>query len=186
VTNAGATSVTGDLGVSPGTSVTGFGPGTVTNGSIHAGDPTAAQAQNDLATAYGNATGRTNPHALPAEIGGTVITPGVYMAGTTVAITGTVTLDGQNNPNSVFIFQIPSTLTTAVNSTVTLIKGTNACNVFWAVGTSATLNTSSVFKGTLMAASSISLGTGTSVDGRVLANVGAVTLLANTVTVTGP
>lgn len=186
VTNAGATSVTGDLGVSPGTSVTGFGPGTVTNGSIHAGDPVAAQAQSDLAIAYGNAAGRGNPSAVPADIGGTVITPGNYQPSTSLAISGNVTLDGQNNPNSVFIFQIPSTLTTAVNSTVTLINGTNACNVFWQVGSSATLNTATAFKGTIMAASSISLGTGATVNGRVLAESGAVTLLANSVTVTGP
>ncbi len=97
-----------------------------------------------------------------------------------------MTLDGLHNPNSVFIFQIPSTLTTAPNSSVTLINLANACNVFWQVGSSATLNTSAVFDGTILASASVSLGTGATVNGRLLASTGAVTLLSNTVTVTGP
>ncbi len=186
VTNSGPTIVTGDLGVSPGTAVTGFPPGTVTGGAIHAGDPTAAQAQLDLTTAYNNAAGRVNPTAVPADIGGTVITPGFYRAPVSLAITGNVTLDGQNDPNSVFIFQIASTLTTSVNSTVTLINRANACNIFWQVGSSATLNTASIFNGNILAQASISLGTGATVNGRVLARTGAVTLLSNIVTKTGP
>jgi hypothetical protein len=188
VTNAGPTIVTGNLGVSPGTAVTGFGAGTgtVTGGAIHAGDPTAAQAQLDLTTAYNNAAGRVNPTAVPANIGGMVIPPGTYRAPVSLAITGNVTLDGQLNPNSVFIFQMASTLTTAVNSSVTLINMANACNVFWQVGSSATLNTASVFSGTILAHASVSLGTGATVSGRALASVGAVTLLSNTVTETGP
>jgi hypothetical protein len=188
VTNAGPTLITGDLGVSPGTAVTGFGPGNgvVTGGAIHAGDPTAAQAQLDLTVAYNNAAGRANPGAVPADIGGLVIPPGVWRAPVSLAITGNVTLDGQNNPNSVFIFQMASTLTTSVNSTVTLINGANACNVFWQVGSSATINTASVFSGTVLAQASISLGTGATVNGRVLARTGAVSLLSNTVTKTGP
>lgn len=188
VTNSGPTIVTGDLGVSPGTAVTGFGPGagTVTGGAIHAGDPTAAQAQLDLTTAYNNAAGRVNPAAVPADIGGMVIAPGTYRAPVSLAITGNVTLDGQLNPNSVFIFQMASTLTTAVNSSVTLINSANACNVFWQVGSSATLNTASVFSGTILAHASVSLGTGATISGRALASVGAVTLLSNTVTKTGP
>jgi hypothetical protein len=186
VTNAGATVVTGDLGVSPGTAITGFGPGMVSDGAIHANDPTAQQAQAALGVAYGNAAGRTNPAAVPADIGGTTIAPGVYLAPTSLAITGNVTLDGRGNPNSVFIFQIPSTLTTAVNSSVTLINGQNACNVFWQVGSSATLNTATAFSGTIMASGSVSLGTGATVSGRAMAENGAVTMLSNTVTVTGP
>jgi len=188
VTNAGLTIVTGDLGVSPGTAVTGFGPGagTVVGGTIHAGDPTAAQAQLDLTTAYNNAAGRVNPMAVPADIGGSVIAPGVYKAPVSLAITGNVTLDGQNNPNSVFIFQMASTLTTSTNSTVTLIRGANACNVFWQVGSSATLNTASNFSGTILALASVSLGTGAVVNGRTLARTGAVSLLGDTVTKTGP
>ncbi len=188
VTNAGITLVTGDLGVSPGTAVTGFGPGTgvVTGGSIHAGDPTAAQAQLDLTVAYNNAAGRPNPAAVPADIGGMVIPPGVYRAPVSLAITGNVTLDGQNNPNSVFIFQMASTLTTSVVSTVTLINRANACNIFWQVGSSATLNTSSSFNGTILAQASVSLGTGAVLNGRALARTGAVTLLSNVVTAPGP
>jgi hypothetical protein len=186
VTNAGPTIVTGNLGVSPGTAVTGFGPGTGTVvGTIYAGDPTSAQAQLDLTDAYNNAAGRA-PGAVPADIGGLVIAPGVWRAPVSLAITGNVTLDGQNNPNSVFIFQMASTLTTSVNSTVTLINRANACNVFWQVGSSATLNTASVFKGTIMALASVSIGTGANINGRALARNGAVTMLSDVVTVTGP
>jgi hypothetical protein len=186
VTNAGPTIVTGNLGVSPGTAVTGFGPGTGTVvGTIYAGDPTSAQAQLDLTVAYNNAAARA-PGAIPANIGGLVIAPGVWRAPVSLAITGNVTLDGQNNPNSVFIFQMASTLTTSVNSTVTLINRANACNVFWQVGSSATLNTASVFKGTIMALASVSIGTGANINGRALARNGAVTMLSDVVTVTGP
>jgi hypothetical protein len=182
VTNAGLSIVDGNLGVSPGTSITGFPPGIV-NGSMYAAGPVAAQAQADLAIAFSNAAARPNPSPLPADIGGMTITPGLYAAPVTLGISGTVTLNGKNNPNSVFIFQIPSTLTTAVNSAVTLTNKANACNIFWQVGSSATLNTASTFNGTIMAAASVSLGTGSSVTGRILAESGAVTLLDNAVTV---
>lgn len=121
VTSGGPTIVTGDLGVSPGTAVSGFGPGTGTvAGTIHAGDATAAQAQVDLLTAYNNAASRANPAAVPADIGGLVLPPGVYKPPVSLAITGNVTLDGLSNPNSVFIFQVASsTLTTAPGSSVT-------------------------------------------------------------------
>jgi hypothetical protein len=188
VTNSGPTIVTGNLGVSPGTAVTGFdaGEGTVTGGAIHAGDPTAAQAQLDLTIAYNNAAGRKNPAALPADIGGEVIPPGVYTAPVSLGITGNVTLDGQGNPNSVFIIQIPSTLTTSVDSSVTLINLANACNVFWQVGSAATLDTGSIFNGIILAQASISVGTGSTINGRLLAQTAAVTLLSDTVTQTGP
>jgi len=122
-----------------------------------------------------------NPALVPADIGGQVLAPGVYKATTSLAITGNVTLDGQNKADSVFIFQIGSALTTSVNSTVTLINGANACNIFWQVGSSATLNTASAFNGNILALASISLGTGAVVNGRTLARNGAVTLLSNTV-----
>ena len=182
VTNAGPTILNGDLGVFPGTAITGFGPGVV-NGTIHAGDPVAGQAQADLTFAYNNAVARKNPTALPADIGGMTITPGLYNAPVSLGISGTVTLDGKNRQNSVFIFQIPSTLTTAINSSVTLTNKANPCNIYWQVGSSATLNTASTFSGTIMAQASISLGTGSTVNGRLLAESGAVTLLSNTVTV---
>jgi Ice-binding-like len=185
VTSAGQTVINGDLGVSPGTAYTGFPPGIV-NGNIHAGDPVAAKAEADVGIAYNNAVARKNPTAVPADIGGMTITEGVYNAPTTLGISSTVTLNGQNKPGAVFIFQIPSTLTTAVNSAVVLTNGAMACNVFWQVGSSATLNTNSTFVGTIMASASISVGTGSTVDGRLLAQSGAVTLLDNTISVPVP
>ena len=177
VTSTGMSVLNGNLGVAPGTSITGFGPGVVDHGSIYAGGPVAAQAQADLAIGYNYALLLPNPTALPADIGGTTITPGLYNAPTSLGITGTVRLDGQHNSNSVFIFQIPSTLTTGVHSRVLLIHEANACNVFWQVGSSATLNTASYFRGTIMAAVSISVGSAAHVRGRLLAESGAVTLI---------
>ncbi len=177
VTSTGATILHGNLGVAPGTSITGFGPGVVDDGTMYAGGPVALQAQADLAVGYNYAALLQNPTQVPADIGGTTIKPGLYNALTTLGITGIVTLDGQNNSNSVFIFQIPSTLTTAVHSQVKLIREANACNVFWQVGSSATLNTASHFKGTIMAAVSISLGSKVKARGRMLAQSGAVTLI---------
>jgi hypothetical protein len=176
ITSSGLTVLVGDLGVSPGTSITGFGPGIV-DGTTYAGGPVAAQAQADLSTAYNNVVARKFPTAIPADIGGTTISPGLYDAPVTLGITGTVTLDGQNDENSTFIFQIPSTLTTAVSSKVVLTNKANACNVFWQVGSSATLNTASRFTGTIMAAESISVGSSVHIRGRLLAQGGAVTLI---------
>lgn len=177
VTSTGSTILNGDIGVSPGTSITGFGPGVVNHGAIYAGGPVAAQAQADLAVGYNYTVALANPTALPADIGGTTIMPGLYNAPTTLGITGTVTLDGEHNSNSVFIFQIPSTLTTAVRSRVELIHDANACNIFWQVGSSATLNTNSHFRGTIMAAVSISVSSTAQVRGRLLAESGAVTMI---------
>jgi hypothetical protein len=177
VTSTGLTILRSNLGVSPGTSITGFGPGVVKNGKIYAGGPVAAKAQADLAIGYNYTVALKNPTALPADIGGTTITPGLYNALSSLGISGTVTLDGKNNSNSVFIFQIPSTLTTAVRSHVELIHEANACNVFWQVGSSATLNTASEFRGTIMAFASISVGSRVVAKGRLLAESGAVTLI---------
>lgn len=181
VTSTGLTVLHGDLGVSPGTSITGFGPGTVHHGKTYAGGPVAAQAQADLATGYNYVVALKNPTQIPAQIGGTTITPGLYNARTSLGISGTVTLDGKNDKNNVFIFQIPSTLTTAVNSKVELINKANACNIFWQVGSSATLNTASKFKGTIMTFASISLGSKVKTRGRLLAETGVVTLIDNAV-----
>jgi len=181
VTNTGKTNVTGNLGVSPGTAVTGFGPGTV-SGTIHAGDATAATAQGDLTTAYNNAQGLTLcPIAVSGDLGGLTLAPGLYKSTSSLAITGTLTLDAQGDANAVFIFQIASTLPTSSGSNIVLANGAQSQNIFWAVGSSATLETSSVFKGTIMAYASITITTGATLDGRALACVAAVTMDTDTV-----
>jgi hypothetical protein len=181
VTNTGPTVVTGDLGLSPGTSVTGFPPGTV-NGTQHITDAVAAQAQTDLTTAYNNAAAQAPTGAVSADLGGQTLTPGVYTSATSLGLTGALTLDAQGNANAVFIFQAGSTLTTASASSVNLVNGAQACNVFWQVGSSATLGTASTFRGTILALTSITATTGATVDGRVLARNAAVTLDTNTIT----
>jgi len=144
---------------------------------MYAGGPVAAKAEADLGIAYKNAVARPNASPLPADIGGMTISPGLYDAPVSLGISGTVTLDGRNDENSMFIFQIPSTLTVGVSSKVVLINKADACNVFWQVGSSATLNTASKFKGTIMAAASISVGSGVKMRGRLLTEAGAVTLI---------
>ena len=179
VTNTGPSVIAGDLGVSPGTAVTGFPPGVVV-GTIHSADATAAQAQLDLTAAYNNAAGQPVDATLPTELGGTIVTPGTYdSAAGTFGITGELTLDGQGDPNAVFIFKTASTLITASASRINLINGAQACNVFWQVGSSATLGTGSSFVGNILALTSITATTGVNVDGRLLARNGAVTLDTN-------
>lgn len=185
VTNTGPTVVTGDLGVSPGTAVTGFPPGTVA-GTVHAGDAVAAQAQADLVTAYDDAAARTPAALVSGDIGGRTLTPGVYRSGSSLGITGTLTLDGQGDPNAVFVFQMGSTLTTAGASAVNLINGAQVHNVFWQVGSSATLGTNSAFSGTILALTSITVTTGVNILGRALARNGAVTLDSNIITKAAP
>ncbi|MEK7109283.1 MAG: ice-binding family protein [Patescibacteria group bacterium] len=176
VTNTGPTVVNGDLGLSPGTSVTGFPPGIV-NGVQHVTDAMAAQAQADLVTAYDAAAGQsTGVTTISGDLGGQTLAPGLYKSSSALGLTGTVTLDGQGSPDAVFIFQISSALTTASASRVALINGAQACNVFWQIGSSATLGTNSTFVGNILALSSITVNTGASVAGRVLARNGAVTL----------
>jgi hypothetical protein len=184
VTNTGPTVVNGNLGVSPGTAITGFPPGIVLAGTIHAGDAVSLQAQSDLTAAYNDAAGRHCPGpALAGDIGGTTILPGVYCASTSLGITGTVTLNGNGNPNAVFIFQIGSTLITAAsNSMVRLIGGAQASNVFWQVGSSATLGTNTIFNGTILAQVSVTVASGAALNGRALARTGAVTLADNAIT----
>ncbi len=181
VTNTGPTVVNGDLGLSPGTSVTGFPPGTV-NGSQHVTDAVAGQAQTDLTTAYDNAAGQAPTGTVSADLGGQRLAPGVYRSASSLGLTGALTLDAQGNANAVFIFQAGSTLTTASASSVNLVNGAQACNVFWQVGSSATLGTASSFRGSILALSSITVTTGATVDGRVLARNAAVTLDTNTIT----
>ena len=184
ITNTGATVINGSMGLSPGaaSSITGFPPGLVTNGTTHAADAVALQAQNDLTTAYNSAAGRT-PVTVESnpDLGGKDLVAGVYKGTSSLSLTGTVTLDGQNNANAVFIFQAGSTLITASSSTVRLINGAQWCNVYWQVGSSATLGTATTFVGTVMALTSATLNTGANVTGRILARNGAVTLDTNTI-----
>jgi len=178
ITNTGATVIDGGIGSYPTTTITGFLPGTV-NGTNHAGDGVTQEAKTDLGTAYDNAAGQT-PVIVPTELGGTTLTPGVYKsAAGTFGITGKLTLNG--DANAVWIFQMASTLTTASGSSVVMTGGASNCNVFWQVGSSATLGTNSTFVGNILALTSITLTTGARVSGRALARNGAVTLDTNRV-----
>jgi hypothetical protein len=181
VTNTGPSTINGDLGVSPGAAVTGFPPGTV-NGTINPANAAAGQAQLDLTTAYNDAAGRTPFVSVPADLTGLTLTPGVYQNSSALALTGALTLNAQGNPGAVFIFQAGSTLTTGSGSTVSLINGAQPCNVFWQVGSSATLGTTSNFVGNILALSSISLNNGVTLNGRALARNGSVTMIDDTVT----
>ncbi len=184
VTNTGPSIISGDLGVSPGTAVTGFPPGIVTNGTIHSADGVAAGAQSDLTTAYNDAAGRSPTANVPGFIGaGQTLAPGVYKASSSLDVGGSLTLDAGGDPNAVFIFQAPSTLVTDSASSIILIGDAQACNVFWQVGSSATLGTSSAFSGSILALTSISVNTGDTIAGRALARNGAVTLDDDTITV---
>ena len=184
VTNTGASIINGDLGVSPGTAVTGFPPGTVTPpGTIHAADPVAAQAQSDLTTAYNDAAGRALTANVPGFIGaGQSLAPGVYKASTSLEVGGALTLNAGGDPNAVWIFQVPSTLVTDSASSVLLTNGAQACNVFWQVGSSATLGTGSSFVGSILALTSITVQTGDTIAGRALARNGQVSLDDDTIT----
>jgi hypothetical protein len=180
VTNTGPSVINGDLGVSPGTAVTGFPPG-VLHGTSHSADSVALQAKSDLVVAYNDAAGRASTATVSADLGGQSLVPGVY-TGTTLSLTGTLTLNGQGDPNAVFIFRSASTLITASASRVVLINFASPCNVYWQVASSATLGTSSVFVGTTMALASITATTGATVAGRLLARNAAVTLDSNVIT----
>ncbi|MEO8267189.1 MAG: ice-binding family protein [Ilumatobacteraceae bacterium] len=174
VTNTGPSVITGGIGLSPGSAITGFPPGTV-NGTIHAADAVALQAEADLTTAYNDAASRSTSAAISADLGGQRLLPGVYTGGT-LGLTGTLTLDAQGDPDAVFVFQSASTLITASSSNVVMVNGGNACRVFWQVTSSATLGTNSVFIGTVLALTSITATTGAVLYGRLLARNGAVTL----------
>jgi hypothetical protein len=179
VTNTGATVVSGSLGISPAASVTGFPPGTVVNGTIQAATAAAGVAKNDLTAAYGvAASSPCNFNKTGQNLGGQTLTPGTYCQTTAPTLTGILTLSG----NGVFIFQIGSTLVTAPGASVVLTGGAQPCNVFWQVSSSATLDTTTTFVGTIMALTSISLNNGASIQGRALARNGAVTLINNQIT----
>jgi len=181
ITNTGPTTVSGDIGTFPTTSISGAGSLTI-NGTNHAGDAVTQQAKNDLVTAYDNAAGQGPTIPVAADLAGLTLTPGVYNSSSSLGLTGALTLNGGGDPNAVFVFQAGSSLTTSSGSTVNLINGAQSCNVFWQVGSSATLGTGSTFRGTVIAMTSITVTTGSTVDGRVLARNGAVTLDTDTIT----
>lgn len=183
VTNTGGTIVTGDLGTDPTGTVDGFPPGIVI-GDIHAADPISALAKIDLTTAYNDAQGRsTGSISLPGDLSGLTLTPGLYTNSTSVMLsTGNLTLDAQGDENAVFILQMGSTLNTLPGTQVILSGGAQAANIFWSVGTSATLGTNSIFYGNILADQSISLNTGAVLYGRALTRIAAVTLQTNVVT----
>jgi hypothetical protein len=186
VTNTGPSVIIGDLGLFPGTSITGFPPGTVT-GTTHQTDAVAMGAQADALTAYNFLAGETcrHPNDLTGmDLGGKTLTAGVYCFSSSAGLTGTLILDAQGNPNAVFIFQIGSTLITASNSSVVMINGGVPCNVFFQVSSSATLGTGTNFLGTILALTSVTLTTNATIEpGRVVALTAAVTLDSNTVSV---
>ncbi len=191
VTSTGLSVVNGDLGVSPGTALTGFPPGVIT-GATHLGDPVAAQAQADAHVEYAYLAGLTCGTDLTGQdLGGMTLTPGVYCFASSAQLTGILTLDAQGSCDSLFVFQTGSTLTTSVASSVNVIN--NPCstncrggsNVFWQVGSSATIGTGSQFTGNILANISTTLNFGASVAGSVFALTGAVTLDTNNISACG-
>jgi hypothetical protein len=170
--------------VDPGLAVTGFPPGLVAGGTIHTGDAVALQAQSDTTTAYNTLAGEALTVDLTGQdLGGKTLTPGVYHFSSSAQLTGALTLNAEGNPDASFVFQIGSTLTTASNSSVLVINGAQDCNIFWQVGSSATLGTTTAFKGNILALTSITLDTGANVSGRTLARNGAVTMDTNRVSI---
>lgn len=180
VTNTGPSVLNGDLGVAPGTALVGFGLPAVVNGATHDNDAVAAQAQADLTTAYDVAAGQP---VLPAndltgtDLGNRTLKAGAYRYTSSAQLTGPLTLDAEGDPNAQFVFEIASTLTTASASSVVLLNGASPCNVFWQVGSSATLGSSTVFQGNVMALTSISLNDAVAVHGRMLARNGQLSLI---------
>jgi type VI secretion system secreted protein VgrG len=182
VTNTGSSNVTGDLGVAPGSAVTGFPPGQVTGGSIHAADAVALQAQSDAGSIYNNLAGQACDFDLTGqELAGKTLTPGVYCFSSSAGLNGSLNLDFQGVSGAVFVFKIGSTLVTGSSASVHVINGGSVCNVFWQVGSSATLGTGTNFVGNIVAQASVTLNTGASVDGRAFARTGAVTMANNNV-----
>ena len=186
ITNTGPTTASGSAGADFGSSPTGTFTGDVqvtTSGTKYtAVDAAVTAAKVDLTTAYNDAAGRTPATTVTADLGGQTLTAGVYKSASSLAVTGTLTLDAENDPNAVFIFQAGSTLTSASSATIALVNGADACNVFWQVGSSATFGTDTVFVGHVLALTSITANTRATFQGQLLAQNGAVTLDTNTIT----
>lgn len=183
ITNTGATNITGDMGLSPGTSIGGFPPG-ILNGTIHINDAIANQAKLDLVAAYNNAAGRTATDmvTVSGNLGGLTLTPGLYKSTSSLSLSsGNLTFDAKGNSDAVFIIQIASSLTTTSGRKVILSGGAKASNIFWQVGSSATFGTTTVFKGNIMAMQSITFNTGATLEGRALARNGNITMAGNTI-----
>jgi hypothetical protein len=181
ITNTGPTTITGDIGTFPTATITGFTSITL-SGTNHAGDSVTQGAKTDLTTAYTTAAGEGPTTAIAADLVGRTLKPGVYNSASAVGLSGVLTLDAAGDPNAVWVFQAGSTLITASGSRVVLLNGAQSCHVYWQVGSDVTLGTNSTFTGTILALTSISLQTGATVDGRVLARNGAVTMDTNTIT----
>jgi hypothetical protein len=186
VTNTGGSVLNGDLGLSPDTLLKGFPPGTL-NGGLHYTDAVAAGAQSDLTTAYVIAANLTPATTVGlSDLNGMTLVGGIYSGGAlSLPVGGEVTLDGGGDPSSVWVFQAASSLVANSGSSVTLINGANACNIFWQVTSSATIGTNADFVGTVMALTSIQAQTGATINGRLLARNGAVTLDDNLITSSG-
>ncbi|MCG2802529.1 MAG: DUF3494 domain-containing protein [Cellulomonas sp.] len=181
VTNTGPTTLNGDLGTFPTTSISGAGSLTVT-GTVHGGDAVTQDAKTDLVTAYGVAAGQASNQTISADLAGATLVSGVYTSASSMGLSGALTLDAAGDPDAVFVFQVASALTVAGGSQVLLTNGAQACNVIWQVGSSATIGTGAAFRGTVLALTDITMVTGATVEGRLLARNGAVTLDTNVVT----
>jgi hypothetical protein len=181
ITNTGPSVITGDIGTFPTTTIVGFSSITQ-SGTNHAGDAVTQGTKDALVTAYNAAVAEGPTSPIAGDLGGQTLAAGVYNSSTSLGLTGTLTLDGANNSSSIFVFQAGSTLTTASASNIALINGAQSCNVFWQMGSSVTLGTNSTFRGTVLAMQSITATTGATVDGRLLARNGAVTLDSNHIT----
>ena len=182
VTNTGPSVISGSVGLAPGSAVTGFPPGIVLAGTTQIANGVALQAKNDLVTAYNDAAGRSSTATVSGDLAGRTLTPGVYTSASSLGLSGQLTLNAQGNPAAVFVFQAGSSLIVGSGADVILIGGAQACNVYWQVGSSATIGTSAAFVGNILALTSVTMTTGATLQGSALARNGAVTLDTNTIT----